>query len=68
VEDAQATVISTTMNGEPKTPAQSALELARKINGKKEEAQQDVNAKVAEPDKPADGMQPNLGFEESAQA
>jgi len=60
VEDAQATVISTTMNGEPKTPAQSALELARKINGKKEEP--------AAQEQPADGMQPNLGFEESAQA
>ena len=67
VEDAQATVISTTMN-KPESPAQSALELARKINGRKEEAQQDVTASGAEPNEGADnGMQPNLGFDENAQ-
>lgn len=63
VEDAQATVISTTIN-KPESPAQSALELARKINGKAN----DSAASGAEPNEGADnGMQPNLGFDENAQ-
>lgn len=69
VEDAQSTVISTTIN-KPESPAQSALELARKINGKKEEAAAEPAAapEGAATEQPADnGMQPNLGFEENAQ-
>lgn len=70
VEDAQATVISTTMN-KPESPAQSALELARKINGRKEEAAADPAAapEGAATEQPADGgtMQPNLGFDNQQQ-
>lgn len=63
VEDAQATVISTTMN-KPESPAQSALELARKINGKAN----DSAASGIDPNEEADTtMQPNLGFDENAQ-
>ena len=66
VEDAQATVISTTMN-KPESPVHSALELARKINGKKEEPQQDSAASGTEPNE-GTIMQPNAEFDKGAAA
>lgn len=60
VVDTQATVISTTVN----SPVQSALELARKINGKEE---QGSTTSGTEPNEGAETIQPNLGFDENVQ-